>query len=105
MAIYKIFPTKDSTIYSRYPSRNTGLDSIIEASVDTDAKLSRYLIQFSQTEVNTLVDGIISSSYASGSGFEDIKVNLKNFIADIKNLNTDTTSSVSYIWILEYGNW
>lgn len=94
MAIYKIFPTKDSTIYSRYPSRNTGLDSIIEASVDTDAKLSRYLIQFSQTEVNTLVDGIISSSYASGSGFEDIKVNLKNFIADIKNLNTDTTLQV-----------
>ena len=91
MAVYKIFPTKDTTIYSKYPAQNTGLDSIIEASVDTDAKLSRYLVQFSQNEINTLVDTTISSSYASGSGFEDIKVSLKNYIANIKNLNTDTT--------------
>jgi len=94
MAVYKIFPTKDTTIYSKYPAQNTGLDSIIEASVDTDAKLSRYLVQFSQNEINTLVDTTISSSYASGSGFEDIKVSLKNYIANIKNLNTDTTLQV-----------
>jgi len=29
MAIYKIYPTKDATIYSRYPSLNTGLDEIL----------------------------------------------------------------------------
>lgn len=94
MAVYKIFPTKDTTIYSRYPAQNTGVDSIIETSVDTDAKISRYLIQFSQEEINTLVDTTISSSYSSGSGFEDIKVFLKSYIADIKNLNTDTTLQV-----------
>ena len=30
MAVYKIFPTKDSTLYSQYSSMNTGLDEIIE---------------------------------------------------------------------------
>ena len=30
MAVYKIFPTKDATVYSLYPSKNTGLDEIID---------------------------------------------------------------------------
>ena len=94
MAVYKIFPTKDTTIYSRYPARNTGLDSVLEASVDKDAKLSRYLIQFSQEEINNLVDTTISSSYGTSGSFENIRVNLKNYIANISNLNTDTTLQV-----------
>ena len=32
MAVYKIFPTKDATLYSLYPSMNTGLDAILEVS-------------------------------------------------------------------------
>ena len=36
MAVYKIFPTKDATIYSLYPSRNTGLDEIIETLTITN---------------------------------------------------------------------
>ena len=87
MAIYKLFPTKDSTIYSKYPAKNTGLDSIIEASVDTDAKVSRFLVQFSQDEINSLIDDrALSGSFMSAS--------LKASIADIKNLNTDTTLEV-----------
>ena len=57
MAVYKLFPTKDATIYSRYPTMNTGLDSIIEALADYStgtAHVSRYFIQFDQTEINTL---------------------------------------------------
>ena len=34
MAIYKLFPTKDSTIYSRYPNKNTGLDEILDVSIE-----------------------------------------------------------------------
>jgi hypothetical protein len=30
MAVYKLFPIKDSSIYSFYPTMNTGIDSIIE---------------------------------------------------------------------------
>lgn len=86
MAVYKLFPTKDSTIYSRYPARNTGLDSIIETIVDTDSYMSRYLIKFSQDEINSLIDDRIGTS--------SMKVNLKTFIADIENLNTDTTLEI-----------
>ena len=32
MAVYKIFPEKDATLYEQYPSMNTGLDQILEAS-------------------------------------------------------------------------
>ena len=94
MAVYKLFPTQDTTIYSRYPSRNTGLDSIIEASVDKDAELSRYLVQFSQNEINTLIDTTISSSYGTSGSFENIEADLKSYISNIKNLNTDTTLEI-----------
>ena len=30
MAIYRIFPDKTATLYSRYPLFNTGLDEIME---------------------------------------------------------------------------
>ncbi len=82
MAVYKIFPTKDATIYSKNPAKNTGLDSIIETNTDVDANLSRYLIQFSQDEINNLFDTKIETS--------SVQINLKNYIANIKNLNTDT---------------
>jgi hypothetical protein len=32
MAVYKIFPEKDATLYSEYPVMNSGIDEIIEAS-------------------------------------------------------------------------
>ncbi len=86
MAVYKLFPTKDSTIYSKHPVRNTGLDSIIETSTDVDAKLSRYLIQFSQDEINSLVNDKIGTS--------SMQVDLKTYISTIKNLNTDTTLEI-----------
>ncbi len=89
MAVYKIFPTKDSTIYSRYPTKNTGLDPILEVSTDFSTQIahaSRYLIQFSQTEINSIVDNKIGTS--------SFQVNLENFIASAKNLNTDTTLEV-----------
>ena len=35
MAVYKIFPEKDATIYSEYPDMNTGIDEIIEATTGT----------------------------------------------------------------------
>ena len=32
MAVYKIFPYKDTTLYSFYPSMNTGIDPINQIS-------------------------------------------------------------------------
>lgn len=89
MAVYKIFPEKDSTIYSEFPSMNTGLDEIIEASTfynSISPEVSRYLIKFSQTEIEDIIDNKIQNS--------NFQVNLRNYIANITGINTDTTLEV-----------
>ena len=32
MAVYKLFPSQDASIYSAYPAMNTGLDAILDVS-------------------------------------------------------------------------
>jgi hypothetical protein len=39
MAVYKLFPSQDATIYSRYPNKNTGLDEILSINIE-DAQSS-----------------------------------------------------------------
>jgi hypothetical protein len=59
MAIYKLFPEKDSTLYSGFPVMNTGIDEILEVSTfydTTSPEVSRFLIQFSQTEIEDVLD-------------------------------------------------
>ena len=89
MAIYKLFPEKDATIYSGYPLMNTGLDEILEASTFYDTnnpEVSRYLLKFSQDEINDLLNNKI--------GTASYQINLRNFIADITGLNADTTLEI-----------
>lgn len=43
MAVYKIFASADATIYSRYPVKNTGTDSILEVSVKNSQDGTRFL--------------------------------------------------------------
>ena len=87
MAVYKIFPTKDATIYSLYPSRNTGLDEIIESSTSVInasplPQTSRFLIQFSNTEINDIIANKISGS--------SWKAYFRGFLANLEGLNLDT---------------
>ena len=94
MAIYKLYPTKDASIYSEYPSMNTGLDQILEASTylkNDKGQTSRYLIKFSQTEINNVFDTYITSSTIAK---RDFKVNLKNYAALVTGLNNDTIIEV-----------
>jgi hypothetical protein len=86
MAVYKLFPTQDATLYSAYPTMNTGLDAILEASnrLDLDGlpNVARYLIQFSTSEIQDTINNKISGkSYA---------VYLKNFIAEAQGINQST---------------
>ena len=67
MAVYKIFPTKDATIYSLFPNMNTGLDEIIESSQtqissanNGNPQVSRFLIQFSSEEINDIINNKIN---------------------------------------------
>jgi len=81
MAIYKIFPEKDATLYTQYPTMNTGLDEILEASTylnDSKAQTSRYLIKFSQNEINS-----IYTSYISGSGISFLSTEADSLLGSL----------------------
>jgi len=89
MAIYKIFPEKDSTIYSEFPTMNTGLDEILEVSTfydTTSPEVSRYLVKFSQTEIEDILNNKIGTS--------SFQTNLRLFIANISGINSDTTLEI-----------
>jgi len=91
MSIYKIFPNKSATLYSKDPNKNTGLDSIIEVYNRThltdifisNAEVARYLIAFDQTEINDVINNKISSS--------QWQANLKNFIASAAGIVADSS--------------
>ena len=92
MAVYKIFPTQDTTLYSLYPEMNTGLDEILESSLEVgnfgtpSPQASRFLIQFDSNEITDIIDNRIS-----GSQWQS---NLKCFVANVTALNSDTTIEV-----------
>tara|TARA_R110000822_G_scaffold179741_4_gene319547 strand:- start:37 stop:1167 length:1131 start_codon:yes stop_codon:yes gene_type:complete len=89
MAIYKIFPEKDVSIYSEFPFMNTGVDEILDVSTFYNSEfpqVSRFLIQFPQTEINDLLNTKIGSS--------SFQTNLRTYIANITGLNTTTTLEV-----------
>jgi hypothetical protein len=65
MAVYKIFPEKDTTIYSKYPDMNTGLDQILEISNENSLLAgstpyaSRVLIKFPTDEIEGVLNTIV----------------------------------------------
>ena len=61
MAVYKLFPEKDASIYSAYPAMNTGLDAILDVSnqvtqSNPTARVARSLIKFNQSEINNVIN-------------------------------------------------
>ena len=69
MAVYKIFPTQDATLYSAYPTMNTGLDAILEASnklgLDGTPDVARYLVQFNNLEIQDIIANKINNQAIS----------------------------------------
>jgi len=89
MAVFKIFPTKDSTIYSQFPNKNTGLDEILEINKSIDAsdviitaEVSRILLKFSNTQLQYLYSLI---------GNNDHKFYLRLFLAKASNIPVEYT--------------
>lgn len=66
MAVYKIFPEKSATLYSYYPTLNTGLDEIMEIStfesIGSTNEVSRVLIQFPNTEINNIITNKVGTA-------------------------------------------
>jgi len=73
MAVLKIFPDKDATLYSLFPNMNTGLDEIVEATEtvfaysDPNPQTSRFLIHFADEDLAAAIDLIPQSLFNSGS--------------------------------------
>lgn len=112
MSVYKIFPEKDSSIYSEYITKNTGLDEILDISKYTNStntalgnityETSRLLIKFPTDDVlniyNTYIQPL-SSSY---------KVGLKLFLADASEIPTNytlITYPISQSWEMGTGRY
>lgn len=97
MAVYKLFPIADATIYSGYPTMNTGLDEILEASsnykvtqLQVDGsypQASRFLIKFDQSEIQSLFSSRIKTT--------PWQANLRCFVANSTNLSNTTTVSIN----------
>ena len=85
MAIYKIFPTKDATLYSEYPAMNTGLDAILEVSsqinIFDNPVVARYLVEFDTKEIVDIIDNKISG--------KEFNIFLRNYISTAQGINAD----------------
>lgn len=69
MAVYKLFPIQDSTIYSSNPDMNSGMDAILEISniknIHGNIDVRRTLIKFDSSELINVLSNIPSSSYST----------------------------------------
>lgn len=93
MAVLKIFPEKDTTLYSLFPTMNTGLDEIIEATLTAFAysnpnpQTSRFLVQFSNDDLASAISLIPQDKFDSGSW----QARLQCFVSTATGLALDTT--------------
>lgn len=114
MAVYKIFPSADATMYSRFPTQNTGLDEILEVSVKNGINMAtnvyeaqpetpilqddirRSVILFSDADIDTI------RSFTTGSW----QAGLKLYLANAENLTMTYSleiGAVSSSWCMGLG--
>jgi hypothetical protein len=91
MAVYKLFPSKDASIYSFYPVMNTGIDSIIEignlnVNYDPVPQVFRFLAQFDQSEIENVIANKVGGTNFSSS--------LKCYIATAQGVIAQTEVEV-----------
>jgi len=91
MAVYKLFPYKDTTLYSFYPNMNTGIDAISQISnlnfaVDTNPQAARFLTEFVQSEIEDVINNKI--------GTKQWDVDFRSYIATAQGIVESTDLSV-----------
>ena len=81
MAVYKLFPSQDASIYSAYPAMNAGLDAILDVNnkvtdINPVAQVARSLIKFDQSQIDDVIDNIakVTGSWDNFSG--SLKLNV-----------------------------
>ena len=91
MTVYKLFPLQDATIYSFYKYMNTGIDPIIEAgnlnvNINPVPQVFRFLVEFDQNEINSVIDNTIGNVQFSSS--------LRCYIANAQGVDHDSCLEV-----------
>mgnify|MGYP000172785163 CR=1 FL=1 len=93
MAVLKIFPDKDATLYSLFPTMNTGLDEIVEATEtvfaysDPSPQTSRFLVHFADEDLAAAFDPMPDAVYQSGSW----NAKLQCYVATATGLSVTTS--------------
>ena len=103
MAVYQIFTSADSTIYSRYPSKNTGRDPILEVSAKNSQDGTRFLYRNGLTEnpyynYDLAAAGNYTTTDAYFSQLDVRRALLQFSPADIAKLKTFALAAVSGSW-------
>ena len=91
MAVYKLFPTSDASIYSYYPVMNTGTDSIIEVgnlnvNLNPLPQVFRFLVKFDQNQINDIIDNKVGGTQFSSS--------LNAYIANAQGILSQTNLEI-----------
>ena len=100
MAVYKIFPTKDTTVFSADVDKNAGIDEILELNTiydDLTPDVTRALIQFDTDEI---------TSAMALAGTESISATLRVYLANAEGIAGETTVEalpVSGTWTMGTG--
>ena len=86
MAVYKLFPSKDTALYSMFPAMNTGLDPINQVSnlnfaIDSAPTVARTLLQFDSNEITDVLENKITGSWDAY---------LKSYIATAQGIVEDS---------------
>jgi len=87
MAIYKIFPDKDAAIYSYYPTKNAGLDEILDLSLykslEGNGEVSRALISFPSSDISDILTNKV--------GIKNYKAYIKLYLANASEIPLNYT--------------
>ena len=91
MAVYKLFPHKDTTLYSMYPTMNTGIDAINQVSnlnfaLNASPSVARSLIAFDSSEIADVINNKIGNASWDAT--------LKSWIATAQGVVEDTVLEV-----------
>lgn len=105
MAVFKIFPEKDATIYSEFPYTNTGKDEMLEIAAyykGTEEYVARTLIQFDNAELTNVINTYVSSSTRQATEFS---ASLRLYLATADELPTSYKVEAYPIYVHSYDEW
>lgn len=105
MAVFKIFPEKDATVYSEYSNMNTGRDEILEIASyykGSARYVNRSVIAFDTAEVNSVINTYISSSNRAAT---DFSASLRLMLASANEVPTAYRLEAFPVYASTPGTW